>query len=68
MQDLNNYFYDTGQFYWFKVENFLIKKKLWTNNPGGIELTYTDFQDIDNEEDWKLAELKYKHKNGENEF
>lgn len=69
-QDMSNYFYDTGQFYWFKVENFLIKKKLWTNNTGGIELLNTDFQDIDNEEDWELAELKYKYKyiNRKNEF
>ncbi len=67
-QDLDNYFYDTGQFYWFKVENFLVERKLWTKNTGGIELKSLDFQDIDNEEDWKLAELKYKYKNKKNEF
>ena len=48
---------------------FSHQKKLCINI-GGIELLNTDFQDIDNKEDWELAELKYKYKyiNRKNEF
>ena len=35
------------------------KKMLVTNNTGYIEKTELESQDIDNELDWKLAEIKY---------
>jgi len=58
-QDLNKSFHDAGQFYWFNVERFKDNKKIFTANSGGIILPETKVQDIDNEMDWKLAELKY---------
>lgn len=59
-QDIAPTFYDAGQFYFFKVLEILKHKRLYTNNSGIIEISENEGQDIDNEIDWKLAELKYK--------
>jgi N-acylneuraminate cytidylyltransferase len=59
-QDLEKIYHDAGQFYFFKIEKILEKKALWTDNTGVIEINELEGQDIDNETDWKLAELKYK--------
>jgi len=66
-QDLETLYHDAGQFYWFNVDSVIRKKKLWTNNSAVIKINEIDSQDIDNEEDWKLAEIKYnlKFKNNE---
>jgi pseudaminic acid cytidylyltransferase len=37
----------------------MIDDSLFTNNTSSIVLKETEVQDIDNETDWKLAELKY---------
>jgi N-acylneuraminate cytidylyltransferase len=58
-QDLSPSFHDAGQFYCFKVNEFLLNKKLVTDSTSAIEIPEKHVQDIDNEEDWKLAELKY---------
>ena len=58
-QDLPETFHDAGQFYFFRVNTFLEEKKLFGENSGGIEIDETEGQDIDNEMDWRLAELKY---------
>lgn len=63
-QDLGNYFHDAGQFYWMVAESFMSTKKLFTGNTGYIELSEMEVQDIDNMEDWNLAELKFKSING----
>ena len=59
-QDLPEAFHDAGQFYFFRVNAFLKEKKLFGENSGGIEISEIEGQDIDNENDWLLAELKYK--------
>lgn len=59
-QDLPAAYHDAGQFYWFKTDRLLNTGKLFTDNSGAIELDELEVQDIDNETDWKLAELKYK--------
>lgn len=59
-QDLPKAYHDAGQFYWFKVEEILKGKKLFGNNSGAVVLKNTSVQDIDTEEDWKLAEMKAK--------
>ncbi|RHX78272.1 pseudaminic acid cytidylyltransferase [Leptospira yasudae] len=59
-QELEPAYYDAGQFYFFKVQRFLQKGKLWTDYSSAILLDEMDAQDIDNEEDWVLAEFKYK--------
>lgn len=58
-QDLPTFYHDSGQFYWLNIQRFLIKKQLFTDNSGSIILNELNVQDIDNETDWKLAELKY---------
>ncbi len=58
-QDLESTFHDAGQFYWFNVIRCLEAKTLITQNCGSVIIKETEGQDIDNEIDWKLAELKY---------
>jgi N-acylneuraminate cytidylyltransferase len=59
-QDLESYYFDAGQFYWLKKNSLTINKKIFTNNSGAIILSDLYAQDIDNETDWKTAEMKYK--------
>ncbi|MFT6335917.1 MAG: pseudaminic acid cytidylyltransferase [Saprospiraceae bacterium] len=59
-QDLENSYYDSGQFYWFDTKVLTKNKSLWTENTGVIEIDEHKVQDIDNLTDWRLAELKYK--------
>lgn len=58
-QDLQKIYHDVGQFYVFDVERFKDTKKLVTKNTGAIVIDEMEMQDIDNEVDWKLAELKF---------
>lgn len=58
-QDLETIYHDCGQFYVLIVEKFKDTKKMVTDNTGAIEISEMEMQDIDNEIDWKLAELKY---------
>ena len=58
-QDLETIYHDCGQFYVLDAENFKRTKKMVTKNTGAIEISEMEMQDIDNEIDWKLAELKY---------
>ena len=59
-QDLEKSYHDAGQFYWMKSENILNKERIITDNCSGIIITELEGQDIDNEIDWELAELKFK--------
>ena len=59
-QDFKKAFHDAGMFYTFDVEKLLLKKTLRTENTIAIEIDEHRAHDIDNENDWKLAELKYK--------
>lgn len=59
-QDLEPAYFDAGQFYWMKIGALLAKKAIITKNSGCIVLNQMDAQDIDNEEDWELAEIKYR--------
>jgi N-acylneuraminate cytidylyltransferase len=64
-QDLEKSYHDCGQYYFFKPEIVLKKNKLYTNNTGAIIIDEFHSQDIDNEIDWKLAEVKFKLLNGQ---
>ena len=59
-QDLPPAFHDAGQFYWFHTAQFEIleNKNVFGINKGAIEIPLMEAQDIDNEEDWQMAELK----------
>ena len=59
-QDLEPMFHDSGQFCCFRTEVFTEKRTLVTDNTVGIVCPESEVQDIDNYEDWILAELKYK--------
>jgi pseudaminic acid cytidylyltransferase len=59
-QDLSPAFHDAGLFYWMKTQAFLEQKKIFAKNSGGFELSEMEIQDIDNESDWAIAEMKYK--------
>lgn len=58
-QDLEPLFHDCGQFYWCKTDAFLKKGSLLLDDTIPFEISINEVQDIDTEEDWQLAELKY---------
>lgn len=58
-QDLDKSYHDAGQFYWLNTEKLIEKKSLVTDNTGCIVISELEAQDIDNENDWNLAELKF---------
>ncbi len=58
-QDLERSFHDAGQFYWFNTNKSLEYGSIITNNSGSIIIPEIEGQDIDNETDWLLAELKF---------
>ncbi|WP_405198340.1 pseudaminic acid cytidylyltransferase [Christiangramia sp. LLG6405-1] len=58
-QDFENSYHDSGQFYFLKTNRFLKNRTVFTKNSGAIILSELEAQDIDNEIDWKLAEMKY---------
>lgn len=65
-QDLEPAYHDAGQWYWLRVAKFLPTKELMGPNCTGIIIPETDAQDIDHEEDWRLAELKYQFRKQNN--
>jgi pseudaminic acid cytidylyltransferase len=58
-QDLMPAYHDSGQFYWFNVARFLETKLILSDRAVPIEVSELEVQDIDNLEDWKIAEIKY---------
>ncbi len=62
-QDIEKSYHDAGQFYFIETNALLSEKKLFTEKAGAIILKNTEVQDIDTEDDWKLAEIKYKFLN-----
>ena len=59
-QDLEKNYHDAGQFYMYKTNAYLEKKGVYLMDSTAIICTPVEVQDIDNEIDWKLAELKFK--------
>ena len=57
-QDLTPWYHDAGQFYCYDVQKYLECNGMCTNNFPYI-VSELEVQDIDNEVDWKLAEMKY---------
>jgi N-acylneuraminate cytidylyltransferase len=58
-QDLPSLVHDAGQFYWAKTETWLRQQEVLSSAGIGIEIPRSQAQDIDNEEDWKLAEALF---------
>ena len=59
-QDLVPYYHDAGQFYLFRVAAFRKNRHMMVGNVMPFEVAETEVQDIDNETDWKIAEMKYR--------
>ena len=59
-QDLEGMYHDSGQFYYFDVKKFEETGKMLGDAIKPIVISEMEAQDIDNEDDWKIAELKYK--------
>lgn len=63
-QDLEPHYHDAGQFGVFRVEAFRKNKKFWVGNILPYVVSELEVQDIDNETDWKIAEMKYRMMKG----
>lgn len=59
-QDLVPTYHDCGQFYCLKTASLLGQAALFAGRTVPIVLPESEVQDIDNEEDWKMAELKFR--------
>jgi N-acylneuraminate cytidylyltransferase len=59
-QELIPAFHDAGQFYWARREPFLRQHRFFSDNCYPLEISSKEVQDIDTEDDWQEAELKYK--------
>lgn len=59
-QDLPVIYHDAGQFYWIKTKEFLVDYEIMGSHTRPYIVPETEVQDIDNETDWQLAEMKYK--------
>jgi pseudaminic acid cytidylyltransferase len=59
-QDLEPAYHDVGQFYWISVKRFEQHHKLFSANSYALIVPESETQDIDHEEDWKMAEMKYR--------
>jgi len=59
-QDIETTYHDCGQFYLLKTASFLKEKRIFAKDSVPFILNESEVQDIDNEEDWRIAELKYK--------
>lgn len=58
-QDLEEAWHDAGQFYWGKASAWLAGKPLFSQDAAPVALPRHRVQDIDTEEDWREAELKF---------
>ena len=58
-QDLETVLHDCGQFYWCKTAAFLKNPNFLSNHTVPFEVSEMEVQDIDNQSDWELAELKF---------
>lgn len=58
-QDLEQEYHDAGQFYCFKTAAYRKNKKLMVGKILPYAVEEMEVQDIDNETDWRIAEIKY---------
>ncbi len=58
-QDLPKTYHDSGQWYWVKRSKLEETGKMIFENTKGILLSPFEAHDIDTQDDWKLAELKF---------
>ncbi|MBR1391529.1 MAG: pseudaminic acid cytidylyltransferase [Lachnospiraceae bacterium] len=59
-QDLEPVYHDAGQFYCMDIKKFMERDGIYNENIYPLILSELEVQDIDTEDDWKMAEIKYK--------
>lgn len=59
-QDLEPHYHDCGQFYCVKVASFLKQHTLIMTHTAPYFMDELTVQDIDTEDDWRIAEMKYR--------
>ncbi len=59
-QDLEPYYHDAGQFYFLKTDAMVNQRTLVPDKTVPLIMDEMEVQDIDNMEDWKIAEIKYR--------
>jgi len=60
-QDLDSYYHDSGQFYFGKPDAFKELQPIFSNRSKGIVLSRTEVCDIDEKEDWSMAEILFEN-------
>lgn len=63
-QDLEPVYHDVGQFYCLNAESFARQGCIVMEHTRPFIISELEVQDIDTEEDWRLAELKYRMLHG----
>jgi hypothetical protein len=63
-QDLEPIYHDSGQFYWMRTGALKKEMRFFAERTAALVLSEIEVQDIDSEEDWQMAELKYRLLNG----
>lgn len=63
-QDLEPLYHDAGQFYLFRTESYRRNGNLLLGKILPFPVSELEVQDIDNETDWALAEMKYRLRYG----
>jgi N-acylneuraminate cytidylyltransferase len=64
-QDLTPHYHDVGQFYVFRTSAFQKNRKLMVGNILPMVVSELEVQDIDNQTDWEIAEMKYRLMQGD---
>lgn len=63
-QDLEPHYHDVGQFYVFRTDRFVCNRKLMVGDILPMVISELEVQDIDNQTDWEIAEMKYRMMQG----
>lgn len=59
-QDMETIYFDAGQFYFGYAKNFADKKSIFSEDSTLIILPEINVADINTQDDWEIAEIKYK--------
>jgi len=59
-QDLEKWYHEVGQYYLFDVDKYVALKGQIQEDISALIVDDIEAQDIDTEDDWKIAELKYR--------
>ena len=59
-QDLRPRYHDAGQWYWMRVPALLSNRAVFSPRTAPVVLDRMEAQDIDDESDWLLAEIKHR--------